>query len=123
MLLTVGYKQDEIEKLNLAEVSDEAVQDLMRQKLVAAMMNNGQRQKIVASAEVEKSVLEGGVDWQPVRRQSHAKAARLAGRVSTRLCSSRGTHRARPLLAARGCRREGSRPGPRSALPPVFLTP
>ena len=71
MLLTVGYKQDEIDKLNIAEVSDEAVQDLLRQKLVAVMMNNGQRQKIVASGEVEKSVLEG---WEWIGNLSDGRA-------------------------------------------------
>jgi hypothetical protein len=62
MLLTVGYKQDEIEKLNLPEIGDDAVQDLMKQKLFAVMMNNGQRQKIVASDEVEKLV-SAGWEW------------------------------------------------------------
>ncbi len=62
MLLTVGYKQEEIEKLNLSETSDDAVQDLMRQRLFAVMMNNGQRQKIVSSEEVEKLVA-GGWEW------------------------------------------------------------
>ena len=62
MLLTVGYKQEEIEKLNLSETSDDAVQDLMKQRLFAVMMNNGQRQKIVSSEEVEKLVA-GGWEW------------------------------------------------------------
>ncbi len=71
MLLTVGYKQDDIEKLNIAEVSDEEVQGLMRQKLVAALMNNGQRQKIVAPEEVEKLMAEG---WEWIGNLADGRA-------------------------------------------------
>ena len=71
LLSAVGYKQEEIEKLNVAEMSDEAVQDHIRHKLVAVMMNNGQRQKIVASCEVEKSVLEG---WEWIGNLSDGRA-------------------------------------------------
>ncbi|MDA4115816.1 MAG: site-specific integrase [Thaumarchaeota archaeon] len=71
MLLTVGYRQEEMEKLNIGEMSDEAVQDLMRQKLVAVMMNNGQRQKVVSSGEVERSVLEG---WEWIGNLSDGRA-------------------------------------------------
>jgi hypothetical protein len=77
MLLTVVYRQDEIERLNLPEMGDDAVQDLMRQKLFAVMMNNGQRQKIVPSEEVEKLVAAG---WEWMGNLSDGRAVlRLPG--------------------------------------------
>ena len=71
MLLTVGYKLDEIDKLNLPEISDEGVQDLMKQRLFAVMMNNGQRQKIVPSSEVDKLV---GAGWEWMGNLSDGRA-------------------------------------------------
>jgi hypothetical protein len=55
----VGYSQREMEGLKLQELDDEAVQRLLREKLFATAMNNGQRQKVVASVDVEKCIAEG----------------------------------------------------------------
>lgn len=94
MLLTVGYGQEEIEKLNLPEMGDETVQDLMRQKLFAVMMNNGQRQRIVPSEEVEKLVTAG---WEWMGNLSDGKfrleATRIGGLASATPCSSCHTPR------------------------------
>ena len=62
MLLTVGYKQGELEKVALAEMGDEEVQDLVKQKLFSVMANNGQRQRVVAPEEAEKAIT-GGWEW------------------------------------------------------------
>ena len=59
MLLIVGYGQEELEKLDLLDMGEEQVQDLIRKKLLAAMVNNGHKQKVVRSDEVEKSMAEG----------------------------------------------------------------
>ncbi len=71
MLLTVGYKQGELERIALAEMGDEEIQDLVKQKLFAVMMNNGQRQKIVPSDEVEKLMGEG---WEWIGNLADGRA-------------------------------------------------
>ena len=59
MLRAVGYSQKEMEGLKLQEIDDEAVQRLLREKLFATAMNNGQRQKLVPSGEVDRWMAEG----------------------------------------------------------------
>ncbi len=71
MLLTVGYKQGELEKVALAEMGDEQIQDLVKQKLFAAMMNNGQRQRVVAPEDVERAITEG---WEWIGNLPNGKA-------------------------------------------------
>ncbi len=71
MLLTVGYKQGELEKIALAEMGDEEIQNLVKQKLFAVMVNNGQRQKVVAPEEVEKAITEG---WEWIGNLPNGKA-------------------------------------------------
>ncbi len=71
MLLTVGYKQEELERMNLAETGDEEIQDLVKQKLFAVMVNNGQRQRVVAPEEVEKAIAEG---WEWIGNLPNGKA-------------------------------------------------
>ena len=53
LLLVAGFKQEEIEKLDLLNMSDEEFQNLARQKLLGAMVNNGSKQRVVASDDVE----------------------------------------------------------------------
>ncbi|MGP8125982.1 MAG: site-specific integrase [Nitrososphaerales archaeon] len=71
MLLTVGYKQGELEKIALTEAGDEEIQDLVKQKLFAVMMNNGQRQRVVPPEEVEKAIAEG---WEWIGNLPNGKA-------------------------------------------------
>jgi len=59
MLRAVGYSQEEMVGLKLSEMDDEAVQRLIREKLFATIMNNGQRQKVVSSGDVERWIGEG----------------------------------------------------------------
>ena len=71
MLLTVGDKQGELQKIALAEMGDAEIQDLVKQKLFAVMVNNGQRQKIVPASEVEKSMAEG---WEWIGNLADGRA-------------------------------------------------
>ena len=71
MLLTVGYSQEETEKLGLAEASEEQMQDLLKQKMLAVMMNNGQRQKIASAGGVERWMAEG---WEWIGNLSDGRA-------------------------------------------------
>lgn len=52
-------------------MGDEEIQDLVKQKLFAVMMNNGQRQKAVAPEEVEKTITEG---WEWIGNLPNGKA-------------------------------------------------
>ena len=71
MLLTVGYKQEEVEKMDVGETTDEGIQNLIREKLLAVMMNNGQRQRVAAPDEVESAIAEG---WEWMGNLPNGKA-------------------------------------------------
>jgi integrase len=71
MLLTVGYRQEELDRMDVSQTGDEKIQDLVKQKLLAVMVNNGQRQKVVPSDEVEKAITEG---WEWIGNLSDGKA-------------------------------------------------
>jgi hypothetical protein len=96
------------------ELSDEAVRGLMRQKLVAVMMNNGQRQKVVPSGEVEKSgARRVGVDWQPFRRAGRAETpSRSVASLNHTLQFARNSSG----VISSGCDRMSSRRGPSGSL-------
>jgi hypothetical protein len=71
MLLTVGYKQEEVEKMGVSEMTDDGIQNLIREKLFAVMMNNGQRQRVAMADEVEKAIAEG---WEWMDNLPNGKA-------------------------------------------------
>lgn len=71
MLLTVGYKQEEVEKMDIGLMTDEGIQNLIREKLFAVMMNNGQRQRVTMPDEVEKAIAEG---WEWMGNLPNGKA-------------------------------------------------
>lgn len=59
LLLAVGYRQDEIDRMNLAEMDNEAFQKLLRDKVAGAMSGNGSKQRLVPVDEIEKFLSEG----------------------------------------------------------------
>jgi integrase len=59
LLSAVGYRHDEIDKMNLAETSPEDFQKLLRDKVAGAMTSNGSKQKLVPMNEIEKLLGEG----------------------------------------------------------------
>ena len=61
-LLVAGFKKEEVEKMNLAEMSDEELQDKVRQKLLGVMSSNGSRQKVISINDV-KSYLNQGFEY------------------------------------------------------------
>lgn len=63
LLLVAGFKEDEIEKIDLANISDEEFQSLVRQRLVGIMENNGNRQKVIKLSQVENYISDG---WEYV---------------------------------------------------------
>lgn len=59
LLLVAGFKQEEIEGKDLAAITDEEFQAMVRQRLLGAMANNGARQKVVGVNDVERFITEG----------------------------------------------------------------
>ena len=59
LLLAAGYKQEEIDKIELSEISDEEFQQLLRDKLLGRLTENGSKQKVVSIDEIEKYLSEG----------------------------------------------------------------
>jgi hypothetical protein len=76
-LLVSGFRKEEIEKMNLDEMTNEELQSLVRQRLLGAMVNNGNHQKVIPVAEVERYVTNG---WEFVAALPNERAIlRLPG--------------------------------------------
>jgi hypothetical protein len=58
-----GYSQEEVDKMDLSNVKDEDIQAMVKEKLLGAMANNGHKQKVIHSAEVENYIEQG---WEYV---------------------------------------------------------
>jgi hypothetical protein len=63
LLLAVGYKQEEIDKIDLAELDNEAFQKLLRDKVTGAMAGNGSKQRLIDISEIA-SYLDKGYEFQ-----------------------------------------------------------
>ena len=59
LLLAVGYKEDEIERIDLEHITDEDFQKLLRDKIAGAMTNNGNKQRVISLNDVEKYIEQG----------------------------------------------------------------
>ncbi|EQB64328.1 MAG: integrase/recombinase, partial [Thermoplasmatales archaeon I-plasma] len=82
LLSAVGYRQDEIDKMNLAETSTEDFQKLLRDKVAGAMTSNGSKQKLVPMNEIEK-LLGEGYEFQVVlpKRKGYNENAVLTSKL------------------------------------------
>jgi hypothetical protein len=58
-LVVAGFKKEELEKMNLAEMTDEELQNAVRQRLVGMMTGNGSRQKVIPVQEVRSYIGQG----------------------------------------------------------------
>jgi site-specific recombinase XerD len=65
LLSAVGYRQDEIDKINLADLSSDEFQKLLRDKVAGAMTGNGSKQRLVPISEIEE-LLKEGYEFQAV---------------------------------------------------------
>ena len=63
LLLVAGFKQEEVEKMDFAQMTNEQLQDIVRQRLLGAMVNNGSRQRVIHTGEVEQYIQQG---WEYV---------------------------------------------------------
>ncbi len=59
LLLAVGYKQEEIDKIDLSNMSNEDFQKLLRDKVTRALVNNGSKQKVVKIDELAEYISKG----------------------------------------------------------------
>lgn len=71
LLLMVGYKKEDIEKMDLAGMSDEELQQAASQKWLGRMVNNGSKQKVIPINEVENHLTQG---WEFVAALPDNKA-------------------------------------------------
>ena len=59
LLSAVGYKQEEIDKIDLTNVSNEDFQQLLRDKVAGAMSDNGAKQKVIPVSDIEQYISDG----------------------------------------------------------------
>ncbi|MCJ7574592.1 site-specific integrase [Candidatus Bathyarchaeota archaeon] len=59
LLLVAGFKQDEIDEMDLSSMADEEFQAMVRQRLLGAMVNNGAKQKVICVKDIEDTVAQG----------------------------------------------------------------
>ncbi|MDG6969449.1 MAG: hypothetical protein JRN13_03060 [Nitrososphaerota archaeon] len=67
--LTLRVK--DVDKLDLSSIKDEDFQKMVREKLLGAMANNGSRQKVIHTGEVERYIQHG---WEYVASLSDDRA-------------------------------------------------
>jgi hypothetical protein len=63
LLAVAGYTEQEIAKYELAKITDEELHDAVRKKLLGTASNNGSRQRVVLTSEVDKFLDDG---WEYV---------------------------------------------------------
>ena len=59
LLLTAGYKQEEIDKMDLSIITNEEFQQILRDKLLGRMADNGAKQKVISTGEIEQYLTQG----------------------------------------------------------------
>ena len=59
LLSAVGYKQEEIDKIDLSVISNEDFQQLLRDKVAGAMSDNGAKQKVISVSDIEQYISDG----------------------------------------------------------------
>ncbi len=70
LLIVAGYKEEEIAAMNL-EMSDEELQQKVRERLFGAMVNNGSKQRVVPVGEVKQFITKG---WEDVTHLPEGEA-------------------------------------------------
>jgi hypothetical protein len=58
-LIVAGFKKEELEKMNLDDMTNEELQSLVKQRLVGMMNSNGSRQKVIPVKEVKSYITQG----------------------------------------------------------------
>ena len=63
LMLVAGFKQEEVDKMDLNKITDEELQQTIRQKLLGMMANNGNKQRVVPINQVRELIHQG---WEYV---------------------------------------------------------
>jgi integrase len=62
LLNVAGYRQEEVDKMDLTTIKDEDFQKMVRERLLGAMANNGNKQKVVPADQV-RNLIKGGWEY------------------------------------------------------------
>lgn len=71
LLMVAGFKKEEIEKMDFDNISDEELQQTIRQRLLGLMTNNGSRQKVIPVLQVKEFIGQG---WEYVTQLPDGEA-------------------------------------------------
>ncbi len=63
LMQVAGYSQQDVDKLDISSIKDEDFQKMVREKLLGVMANDGSRQKVIHTGDVEQYILRG---WEYV---------------------------------------------------------
>ncbi len=63
--MTAGYKQEEIDKMDLSVITNEEFQHILRDKLLGRMADNGAKQRVIPTGDIEQYLTQG-YDFQAV---------------------------------------------------------
>jgi hypothetical protein len=70
LLLVAGFKQDEVDKMDLSEINDEELQDIVRKRLLGTSTDDCTKQRVVNIGEVESYLSQG---WEYVANLPNKK--------------------------------------------------
>lgn len=70
LLLVAGFKQDEIDKMDLPAISDQEIQEIVRKKLLGAQSTNNAKQKVISIDQANDYLAQG---WEYVTKISGNK--------------------------------------------------
>jgi hypothetical protein len=71
LLLIAGFRQDEIDKMDLSSIDDEEFQKMVRNRLLGTVANNGARQKVIRLDDLEGYIAQG---WEFVAQLPNERA-------------------------------------------------
>lgn len=60
LLLVAGFKQDEVDKMDVPSLDDERLQEIVRKRLLGVSAENSVKQKVVNIDEAEEYLSKGG---------------------------------------------------------------
>jgi hypothetical protein len=70
LLLVAGFKQEEVDKMDLPSISDEELQDILRKRLLGTSTDDCPKQKVVNIGKVESYLSQG---WEYVANLPNKK--------------------------------------------------
>jgi hypothetical protein len=71
LLLVAGFKQDEIDQMDLSSINNKDFNKMVRDKLLGTMANNGARQKVISLDNIESHISQG---WEFVAQLPNDRA-------------------------------------------------